>query len=105
MNLATLLAATAEQIEAEWADSFFGLNQEQRFVVMIVAIACATGIVISAIAIVTGIVSSVHRRRLEADLKREMLDRGMSAGEVARIVESAPPQSWLDRWASSQKKD
>lgn len=102
--MVTLLAATAEQIEADWSRDFFGLDQEQRFVLLIIAIGCATGIIISTVAIVTGIVNSVHRRRSEMQLKQELLERGMSAEEVAQVVEAAPPQDFLDRWATAHKK-
>ena len=43
-------------------------------------------------AIVTGgiVINAVHRRRTEADLKRELLDRGMSADEIATVVRARP---------------
>jgi hypothetical protein len=104
MGILTLLAATADQVEADWANTFFGLNQEQRFVLMIIGIGCATGIIISANAIFSGLFGSIHRRRGEAELKRELIDRGMSAEEIAGIVEAAPPQDFLERWASCRKK-
>jgi hypothetical protein len=39
-------------------------------------------------AIVTGgiVINSIHRRRTEANLKRELLDRGMSADEIATVI-------------------
>jgi hypothetical protein len=104
MNIVTLLAATAEHTEAFWAGEFFGLDQLQRFVLLIIAIGCATAIIISLVAIISSLVSSIHRRRGEGELKRELIDRGMSAEEIARIVEAAPPHDWLERWASQKKK-
>jgi hypothetical protein len=104
MNFLTLLAATAEQVEADWAGTFFGLNQEQRFVLIIVGIGCATGIVVSLVAIVGSMLSSLHRTRADGELKRELIDRGMSADEIARIIEAAPPKDFLERWASRKKK-
>jgi hypothetical protein len=93
-----LLAAAPGDMEGRWADLFFGLDQEQRFVLLIIAIGCATGIIISTVGIISGTMSTVHRRRLEADMKREMLDRGLPADEITRIVESSPPKDALDRW-------
>jgi hypothetical protein len=95
-----LLAAASDP----WAETFFGLDEGKRFVLMIIAIGCATGIIITAVTSICGIVESVHRRRLETEMKREMLDRGMSAEEIARVVESAQPKDFLERWAAGQGK-
>ncbi len=51
-----------------------------------------------------GVVSSIHRRRAETELKRELLDRGMNADEIARVVESTQPTDFLERWAASYGK-
>jgi hypothetical protein len=39
-------------------------------------------------AIVTGgiVINSIHRRRVETELKRELLERGMSADEIATVI-------------------
>jgi hypothetical protein len=87
-----------------WTDQFFGLDQEKRFVILILAIVFGTTIVISIAGIIGGTLSGMHRRRLEADMKQDMLDRGMTAEEVAQVVESTPPESFLDRWAAGQGK-
>jgi hypothetical protein len=99
-----LLAEEVVKAEDKWADVFFGLDQEKRFVLVIVAIGCATGIIISAVAIITGLSNSVYRRRTETHFKQELLDRGMSADEIAKIVESSAPQDGLDRWIASWGK-
>jgi hypothetical protein len=36
--------------------------------------------------------NSIHRRRAEMDLKREMIERGMSADEIAKVIESSAPK-------------
>jgi len=99
MDIITQLAATAEQIEADWSREFFGLDQDQRFAMLIVVIVLATGLIISLVAIFSGLVASIHRRREEGQLKRELMERGMSAEEIARIVEATPPRGWLERQA------
>jgi hypothetical protein len=98
MNELMLLAQTATD---RWADTFFGLDQEQRFVILIIAIGCATGVICTVVGCVAGAASTMQRHRLDAELKRDMLDRGMSAEEVARVVESKQPKDFLDRWAAS----
>jgi hypothetical protein len=95
-----LLAAASDP----WAEFFFGLDQDKRFVLMLVAIGCATGIIISLLGIISGVVTSMNRIRREGELKRDMLDRGMSAEEIARVVESTPPTVFLERWASGRGK-
>jgi hypothetical protein len=89
-------------------DAFFGLDPDKRFVLLMIAIGCATAVVISVIAIVSGAVNSIHRRRAEMDLKREMIERGMSADEIAKIIESAAPpedatQRWIASWANKKQ--
>jgi hypothetical protein len=96
-----------EQNDA-WTSTFFGLNPAQRFVLIIVAIGCATGVLLGTLGIVTSAISSFHRRRAEMELKREMLDRGMSADEIAKVIESAaPPEDGTQRliasWANKKK--
>jgi hypothetical protein len=43
-------------------------------------------------AIVTGgiVINSIHRRRTETELKRELLERGMSADEIATVIRATP---------------
>ena len=84
-----------------WAETFFGLDADKRFVLMIIAIGCATGVICTVVGCASGVASSIHRRRAETDLKRELLDRGMNADEIARVVESTQPTDFLERWAAS----
>jgi hypothetical protein len=100
----TLVAATDR-----WADEFFGLDPNQRFVLILTVIGCATGIVIALTAIILSVINAAHRRRIEAELKRDMLDRGMSAEEVVKVIESAaPPEDatgrWIASWCKQKKK-
>jgi len=43
-----------------------------------------------AIGIVCASVYRIHKNRLEDSLKRELLDRGMSANEIATVISSKP---------------
>jgi Tfp pilus assembly protein PilN len=104
MGIITLLAATAEQVEADWAREFFGLEQEQRFVVLILGIIFATVLVIVLVGILSGAILAMHRRRDEGLLKRELIERGMSAEEITMIVEATAPRGWLEREAAARKK-
>jgi hypothetical protein len=86
MDLLTVLSAV--DVEQYWTQQFFGLEQGQRFTVMIVAIGCSTGVILGLAGIIYSAVDSVHRRRLEATMKREMIERGMSAEEIAKIIKA-----------------
>ncbi len=96
-----VFAQAASQAMDPWANTFFGLDESKRFVLMIVAIGCITGVFCTLVGCVSGAISSMHRRKLDHELKQELLDRGMTADEVARVVESSPPNDFLDRWAAS----
>jgi len=96
LELMPIFAQTSDR----WADMFFGLDQEQRFVLMIITIGCVTAVICTVVGCTAGTISSVHRRRLEQELKQELLDRNMTADEVARVVESSAPSDFLDRLAA-----
>ena len=95
----TLLLASPSD---PWADTFFGLDSAQRFVALLTITGCASGVVVGVIGILSSAFSGVHRRRIEAELKRDMLDRGMSADEVVKVIEAAtPPEDATQRWIAS----
>jgi len=84
------------------ADAFLGLGAEERFVVLLVAIGCGTVAIIALTAILSNVIGSVHRRNVEYELKRDMLDRGMTAEEIAQVIETAPqPEDGIERWIAS----
>lgn len=94
----TVLAATGDY----WTDEFLGFDANQRFVVVLVAIGSALVLIITLAGILSGVVTTMHRRRLEEGLKRDMLDRGMTADEIAKVIESArPPEDALGRLAAN----
>src|SRR5215207_3711677 len=83
----------------EWADAFFGLDQNQRFVLLLTIVGGSIGIIISLAGILYSALDAAHRRRTEADLKRDMLDRGMSVDEIVKVFEAAaPPEDATGRW-------
>jgi hypothetical protein len=55
------------------------------------AIVC--GCAVAAIALISITVYKIHRTRAEHALKRELLDRGLGAQEIATIV-NAKPSLW-----------
>lgn len=82
-----------------WADTFYGLGANERFVLLLVVIGCATGLLITLASLIYCAIDAAHRRRTEANLKREMLDRGMTVDEVVKVIEAAaPPEDVAGRW-------
>lgn len=88
---------------------FSDIDAEQRFVLTIIALSCLTLLLIVISAIIATAWGAVNRRRLEDerrqiedDMKRDMLDRGMTADEIAKIIEAtAPPEDGLGRWLAN----
>jgi hypothetical protein len=94
---------------ADWfADATHDMDHDQRFVLLLVAMGCVTGIICTLATFILHTINSVHRRRIEAEMKREMLDRGMGADDIAKIIEAASPpedgtQRWIASWAKKSK--
>jgi hypothetical protein len=101
-----LLADAAAQATDPWANTFFGLNSEQRFVLMLIGVGCATGILIGLPSVVLNLVGNIQRHRINTEFKREMLDRGMTADEISKVMESTPmPEDGFGRWVASLGKN
>lgn len=93
-----LLAAAATD---PWRGSIFsGLDENQRFVVVLTALGCLTGVIITIVSIAYCWIDGLSKRRAEMELKREMLDRGMSAEEIARVIEATPPSDAAQQWVA-----
>ncbi|MEM6329964.1 MAG: hypothetical protein AAF790_06935 [Planctomycetota bacterium] len=80
------------------------LDADQWFALIVVIVGCATGAIISLAAIFAGVTTKLHRRASEVELKRDMLDRGMTAAEIAEVIEATPPTDFLDRYAQRHRK-
>jgi hypothetical protein len=101
LNHLVILAANSAASDP-WADTFFGLDPNMRFVALLTLIGCVTGVIISLAGILYSGLDAAHRRRTEANLKREMLDRGMSVDEVVKVIEAvSPPEDAAGRWIAS----
>lgn len=72
-------------------DSMFDVGQGQRFPLLCVAIIFGVGMILGLAGIITNMTSSIYRHRKEMDLKRDMIDRGMTAEEIVKVIEAAPP--------------
>jgi hypothetical protein len=66
------------------------LGPGERLPVIIVAITLGVMVVVFVVACVCGTVYKMHKNRLDDGLKRELLDRGMSADEIVAVVRARP---------------
>jgi hypothetical protein len=83
----------------------FDFNSNQWFTLALVVIGCVTAAILGLAGIIANTIHAIHRRRIEENLKQDMLDRGMSADEIAKVIESAaPPEDAAGRWIASWSK-
>lgn len=97
-----LLAQTA----GGWFDGF---EPNDRFALTIIALACVTAVAIICVIGVFHLVETLRKSNAEMDLKRDMIDRGMTAEEIKQVIEAAPmPEDGFGRmmaaWGSKQEK-
>jgi hypothetical protein len=94
---------------ADWGtDLFSRLDPDKNFALIVVVIGCVTGVICTLVIFISSTIISVHRRRTEIDIKREMIERGMSADEITKIIEAVSPpedatQRWIASWAKAKK--
>lgn len=107
-ELPLLLAQEAAVETDKWSESFFGLDNDMRFVVLLVALGCITAVIIVVTATIAGVYATVTKRQAEMELKQDMLDRGMSAEEIAEVIKAAPVEDaasrWVEGWKQNKKK-
>jgi hypothetical protein len=92
---------------ADWATNsvFEGIDPSKRFALIVVVVGCATGVICTLITFASTTINSIHHRRIEADMKREMIERGMSADDITKVIEAAmPPEDATQRWIASWAK-
>jgi hypothetical protein len=84
--------------EAVSSETFFsGFDSNQRFVIAIVGLSGAIFLILILGGVIAGVWSSFKEKQIEADLKRDMLDRGMTPDEIQKVIE-ATPRSGFDKW-------
>jgi hypothetical protein len=71
-----------------WAEFIAGMDPEQRWLLLVIAIGCSVALILGLVAIVSSTLRSMHRHRTEMTLKREMVERGMSADEIVRVIQA-----------------
>jgi hypothetical protein len=106
LNDALILAQ--QNVDGSWIRSFDGLDSDKKFALVTVVVGCATGVLCTLIVFVSNTITSIHRRRLEVEMKREMIERGMTAEEIVKVIEAAPPledgtQRWIASWGKAKK--
>ncbi len=66
------------------------LDGEQRFVVLLAVIGCVTAVLVTLGCVISASWCSVREKQIEADLKRDMLDRGMTPEEIQSVLNPNP---------------
>jgi hypothetical protein len=96
---------TGIPVLADWATSALSdLDPDKRFALIVVVVGCATGVICTVVTMASGTINSIHHRRVEADMKRDMIERGMSADEITKVIKAAmlpedAPQRRIASWA------
>jgi hypothetical protein len=83
------LLNSAAQIPAmvDLSSFFDGLDSEGRTIVFAMILGTLVGIV----GIIGSTINRIHRRNIETALKQDMLDRGLSADEIERVLAAKSP--------------
>jgi hypothetical protein len=68
------------------------IEPDERFALCVVATILGTVLFVFTIGFITYTIRSIHRSRLETELKRELLDRGLSVDEVAKVIQATAGQ-------------
>jgi hypothetical protein len=99
---------TSQLFAATAANDLLNVDSDNRFALYVIVIGCITGVICTIVIFASSTINSIHRRRVEAEMKRDMIERGMSADEIAKIIEAASPpedgtQRWIASWANRKK--
>jgi hypothetical protein len=78
---------------SSWTSFFMDIAPEQRWLLLVITIGCLVGLITTVAAIVMSSLRSIYKQRTETDLKRELVERGMSADEIAKIIQAAAPEN------------
>lgn len=72
---------------------------------VVIAIACASALIIGIALIVSKTIYRMHKNRLDDTLKRELVDRGFSADEIVEIIgASATPEDLQSKRRGCNKR-
>ncbi len=82
----TVLPTTLLPIATTFGEFWEGIPSPDRPLVLLITLLIVASLVMGVAASAARVVNTVHRRRVEADLKQDMLDRGMSVDEIERMI-------------------
>jgi hypothetical protein len=71
-------------------ESFTSLGPGERLPVFIVGSMLGVFAIVFIVTVVAGTVYKIHKNRLADALKRDLLERGMSAEEIAMVITAKP---------------
>ena len=69
-------------------DAMYKVNSEGRTIVL----AMIPGTLVGIVAIIGSTINRIHRRNVDAAMKQDMLDRGLSADDIERVLAAKSPE-------------
>jgi hypothetical protein len=91
-----LLLAQEESVGSIASETFYGdFSSDQRFVLCLVGLGGILVLILILGLITAFILESLKGKQIEADLKRDMLDRGMTPDEIQKVIQATPQ---IDKW-------
>jgi hypothetical protein len=94
--------ATTNETVTSTMDLLGRMDGEMIALLIVVGIGSFVAVILGSLGLVTSMVNSIQRHRAELSFKREMVERGMSAEDIARVIEAASPRNAWER--QCQKK-
>lgn len=79
------------------------MNADYVFFLSLFVVICVTMITLGCTLL--GVINAQQRRNSEREFKEKLLDRGMSADEIIKLVEASPmPTDGFERWLANLGK-
>lgn len=72
------------------------IDADDRFALCITMVVFGILALVFIVGLITHAIGTIHRTRLEAALKRELLDRGLSVEEIATVISATGGSKHLD---------
>lgn len=100
MNHLLLLAQQGAQLQQSsgvLAEFFRSANNEEVLALLSVGLLLGAVVLLAAIVATANTVSTIAKRRIDATLKQDLLDRGMTVEEAIAMVRATPNSRGLSR--------
>ena len=101
MNIDSFLTIAQAEANRGLRDTFLGIGGGEWFFISLVLTGCVTTIICT----IASTIRKMHRDRLNDELKREMVERGLSVEEIVQVIEADTlPEDTVARWMATKSK-